>query len=64
VSRREQTAPVAGEIGPGAEFEAEPAAVPDAEVVVAKAELVVVERELYAVPEHSISSRQQMKPQL
>jgi len=56
---------VAGEIEPAAEakVEFELAEEPDAGVVVAKAEPVVVERELFAVPEHSISSRQQMKPQ-
>ncbi len=56
---------MAGDFEPAAEAEVEfeLAAEPEAGVVVAKAEPVVVERELFAVPEHSISSRQQMKPQ-
>jgi hypothetical protein len=57
-------APVAVGFEPVAEFEFELTAEPEAEVVVAKAEPVVEERELFAVPEHSISSRQQTKPQL
>ncbi len=57
---------MAGEIEPAAEakVEFELAEEPNAGVVVAKAEPVGVERELFAVPEHSISSRQQTKPQL
>ncbi len=64
MGRQVQTAPEAGEHGLGVEAAVEPEAAAVADVGVEVAAPVAVECELFAVPEHSISSRQQMKPQL
>jgi len=64
VSKPEQTAPEVDEHGFGVEAVAELEAVAVVEAAVEIVVQLAVECELFEVPEHSISSKQQTKPQL